>query len=396
MNQNFLHRFKKIIELKAEGKNINRFLKRMMKHQVELLKISYVNPNCVRFLIYQKDLEQVNQMKTIYEIEIVKVHGLLKFKQVIKQNTILLLFLLVGYCCLLLLSKMIFSVEVIHTDKELRTLLLNELEEEGISKYHFKKDYHELNKIKGNILEKHKDRIEWLEIEEHGTSYSIRVEERLLNKLEPDGTYQDIVASKSAIIKLIDAKNGEIIKNKLDYVKKGDTIISGNITLNEDIKDVVQAKGTVYGEVWYKVSVEYPLHYEETLKTGNEKKVLSFRFLSHTLELFNFNAYKDAEVESSTLLKSNLLPFSFTLDKQKEVNIINEDYNVEEATKQALTKVREKIESTLNENEYILEIKKLKVEENNSTIILEVFVSVYEDITAVKEITIETEPEIVE
>ena len=39
------------------------------------------------------------------------------------------------------------------------------------------------------------------------------------------------------------------------------------------------------------------------------------------------------------------------------------------------------MKSKLNEKEYIIDTKKQKVEENNSKIILEVFFSVYEDIT---------------
>ena len=41
----------------------------------------------------------------------------------------------------------------------------------------------------------------------------------------------------------------------------------------------------------------------------------------------------------------------------------------------------DKIKSKLNDNEYIIDTKKLKVETNNSKIILELFVSVCEDIT---------------
>ncbi len=51
-----------------------------------------------------------------------------------------------------------------------------------------------------------------------------------------------------------------------------------------------------------------------------------------------------------------------------------------EATKKALEEIKKKIEDSLNEKEYIISIKKLKVEENNSKIIVEAFVSVYKNI----------------
>lgn len=384
--------FQKLVEIQIQGKNIERFIRRLMKNNVSLLQIKKINEKCFHIIVHSSDLKKIEEIKTIYEVKIVKKHGLLRVKEILKKNRILLFALVLGYIILLILSHTIFSVEVIHTDSSLRELLLQEVSSYGITKYHFKKSYKELTEIKEKILETHKDRIEWLEIEEVGTKYIIRVEERILNQNNIDTSYQDIVAKKSAIIMEINATSGQIVKNKLDYVKAGDTIISGYITLNESVKDTVRAEGKVYGEVWYKVSIEYPLHYEEYIETQNTKTVLTFHFLNHTFELFNFKPFKEKKVESDILLESNLLPFSFSIDNQKEVHSIKEDYTKEEAIEKAKHKIQEKIESTLSEDEYIIEIKQLKVEENNSTIILDAFVTVCEDITDTRTIAEYVEP----
>lgn len=384
--------FQKLIEIKIEGKNIERFIKRLIKNHISLLHVKKINHQCIHVIIYSKDLKKVDDIKTIYKIKIIKKHGLLRVKESVKKNKTLFTFLLIGYLLLLLLSNTIFSVEVIHTDKALRELLMQEFSSYGITKYHFKKNYKELTEIKNKILSTHKDRIEWLEIEEVGTKYLIRVEERILNQNNKDTNYQDIVAKKSAVIMEINAKSGQIVKNKLDYVKAGDTIISGYITLNDKVKKTVRAEGQVYGEVWYKVSVEYPLHYEEYIETKNKKNVLTFHFLNGTYEIFNFKPFKKKKIKSKTLLKNNLLPFSISLDEQTEVHIIKENYTKQEAIKKAEEKIREKIDSMLLESEHIIEFKQLKVEENNSTIILDAFVTVYEDITDTKVIEEYVEP----
>ena len=82
-------------------------------------------------------------------------------------------------------------------------------------------------------LIEYKDKIDWLEIERVGTKYVIRVEERILNEKKQNKVNQNIIASKSGIIKKIEAKEGQIVKNKNDYVKKGDVIISGNIYISK-------------------------------------------------------------------------------------------------------------------------------------------------------------------
>ena len=380
------YRFTKTVELKISGRNIERFIRRLLKNNIALLNIKKIDNQTIVILVYSKDIEKIDNIKTIYEVSFVKNHGLLKLKDLIKKNKILIIFLLLGYIFLMLLASTIFSIEVIHTDKELRKLLIDELEEYGIKKYNLKKSYSSLTKIKNEIITKYKDKIEWLEIEEAGTKYIVRVEERILNNNLNNNEYQDIVAKKDAIIMEINATSGQIVKNKLDYVKKGDTVISGYITLNENIKKTVHAEGIVYGEVWYKVSIEYPFHYEEITETKNKKKVLSVKFLNKSYDLFNFKKYKDKKVESKKILESNLLPFSLTLDTQKEVNVINETYTKEETIKKAKQKIKDSIESKLSENEYIIGIKQLKVEENNSTIILDAFVTVYENITSTKKI----------
>ena len=282
-------------------------------------RICKIDEQCVHIFIYNRYLKEVEELKTIYDVDVVRVHGLLRCKELLKKNSILIGFILIGYIVLLFLSHIIFTVEVIHTDKSLRELLQQELSSYGVTKYHFKKSYADLVSIKNQILLEHKDRIEWLEIEEVGTKYIVRVEERIFNQIVSIIGYQDIVAKKPAIIMEIDAKSGQIVKDKLDYVKAGDTIISGYITLNDAIKNTVRAEGIVYGEVWYKVSIEYPLHYDQVIETKNKKNVLAFHFLNHTYELFNFHPFKEKKSESKKLLESNLLPFSFSLDEQIEV-----------------------------------------------------------------------------
>lgn len=386
MDGNFLNHFKKIIEVEICGKNMERMVRRITKNNIDLLRIYKKNKECIHVFIYSKDFELLESIKTVYEISIIKKHGILYFYEWLNINILLFTFITMGSLLLLFLSNTIFSIEVIHTDNNLRTLLLNELEERGINRYQLKKSFSDITKIKKEILEEYKDKIEWLEIEEVGTKYIVRVEERILNQKEEEKIPRNIVAKKSAVIQKIEATEGQIVKSKLDYVRPGDVIISGNIMLNEEVKKQIAAQGTVYGEVWYQVSIEYPLHYEEIVYTNNKKKVLSFHFLNYSFDFFNFKKYKQKQIKSNVLFTESLLPIYLSLDIQREIKIIDETYTKEEAIEKALIKIKEKIGSQLSKNEYIIDIKKLKVEENNSTIILDAFVTVYEDITDVQSI----------
>lgn len=385
MKNNFFLFFKSKIKINIKGRKIERFIKRLADNKINIYNMEMINRNEANIVILKSDYLKVLNIKSIYEFNIVGGTGMIKIRKTLKLNSLILVFLVIGIIVLQILSRMIFSIEVVHTDKSIRNKMLSELENYGLKIHAFKKNYDEVQKIKEQILTNHKDDIEWLEIENIGTKYIVRLEERKIKNNEESNEKRHVIASKNAIIKKIEAENGEIVKEINSYVNAGDIIISGNITLNEQVKNTVSASGHVYGEVWYKVKVDYPLAYSEKHETGNSQKRLVFNFLNKSYEL-GFKKYKDKNVSSKTLLKHIFLPISFTYDNQREVIAIDEVYTIEQAIKKAEERAYSEINSKLNDKEKILSSKNLKVDVNDSKIELEMFFTVYEDITEYQKI----------
>ncbi len=385
MKNNFFLFFKSKIKINIKGRKIERFIKRLADNKINIYNMEMINRNEANIVILKSDYLKVLNIKSIYEFNIVDGSGMIKIRKTLKLNSLILVFLVIGIIVLQILSRMIFSIEVIHTDKSIRNKMLSELENYGLKIHAFKKSYDEVQKIKEQILTNHKDDIEWLEIENIGTKYIVRLEERKIKNNEESNEKRHVIASKNAIIKKIEAENGEIVKEINSYVNAGDIIISGNITLNEQVKNTVSASGHVYGEVWYKVKVDYPLAYSEKHETGNSQKRLVFNFLNKSYEL-GFKKYKDKNVSSKTLLKHIFLPISLTYDNQREVISIDEVYTIEQAIKKAEERAYAEINSKLNDKEKILSSKNLKVDVNDSKIELEIFFTVYEDITEYQKI----------
>ena len=385
MKNNFFLFFKSKIKINIKGRKIERFIKRLADNKINIYNMEMINRNEANIVILKSDYLKVLNIKSIYEFNIVGGTGMIKIRKTLKLNSLILVFLVIGIIVLQILSRMIFSIEVVHTDKSIRNKMLSELEKYGLKIHAFKKNYDEVQKIKEQILTNHKDDIEWLEIENIGTKYIVRLEERKIKNNEESNEKRHVIASKNAIIKKIEAENGEIVKEINSYVNAGDIIISGNITLNEQVKNTVSASGHVYGEVWYKVKVDYPLAYSEKHETGNSQKRLVFNFLNKSYEL-GFKKYKDKNVSSKTLLKHIFLPISLTYDNQREVIAIDEVYTIEQAIKKAEERAYAEINSKLNEKEKILSSKNLKVDVNDSKIELEMFFTVYEDITEYQKI----------
>lgn len=374
------------VSVKITGKNIDRFINRLIRNNFTIYDLIHVNRKSIVVLIPYIELDKLYEIKTIYEIDVIDYKGVKKINKIFKKNKYIIVSVIIGFIILRILTSLIFNIEIVHNNKELRNIVENELSKNGIKKYSFKKNYNELNKIKDKILTKYKDNIEWIEIEEKGTKYIVRLEERINKNIINDNKMQDIVASRDALLLNVEADKGEVIKNKNDYVHKGDVIISHNITLNGEIKNSVKAIGKIYGEVWYNVSIEYPYYYKTEEITDENKNVLVFYFFNKKIELFNFKKYKNKKITINKQLTNNVFPIKLVLEHQIKTNIIEENNTKEEAIKKAQLKAIEEIEKDLSEKEYIIDIKKLKVSENNSKIKVDFFVSVYKDITEVREI----------
>lgn len=376
MNE-WINKIRTTVNLKIKGKNIERFIKRINSFNIDLLQINYLKYDEIIIKIYKKDLDRLNEIKTIYDIDILSSNGLEKYKTILKKNRLLLITIIVSITFIIYLSNTIFYIDVVHNNKEIREIIKEELSNNDIRVYSIKKDYDYIEEVKKKILEKYKDKIEWLEIENVGTKYIVKVEERKINKINNQELPRNLVALKDSIIIQVEANKGIILKNKNDYVKKGEIIVSGAIDLNGEIKNNVSAAGTVYGEVWYKVEIEYPLKYIEKQITSETKKVYTFKFLNK-----NISTYNDYFVTKEKVLYNNkVIPFSILKQTKNKIKKIEQTLNINEAIEKATKVGIDKIESKLNDNEYIIDVKKLKVEKNNSKIILELFISVCEDIT---------------
>ena len=386
MKDKILKIFSSSIKIKVTGRNINNFLKRLINNNINIEKVIPISHKEIDLIINYQDLDKVLKLKTIYNIKIVRYYGKLRIIKRIKKDIFILSSLLISLLLIYTLSNVIFKVEVIHSNKNIIKLVTKELEDNGIKKYKFVKNYQEIEKIKNKILEENKDTLEWLEIIREGTKYTIRVEERIINNKPKDNKIYNIVASKNAVIKNIYAESGEKTRSINTYVKKGDIIISSDITLPNNEKISKTASGKVQGEVWYNINIEYPYQYHEIKYTGNKKKVLVLNLLNKRISFFDFHKYKTFNRNIKYIFNNNITPISLIYEDEYETNIINEVYDYNTAREKAITKAKEKILEKYPNIKDITNIKIITEEDKKNKISLNLFVTCLEDITEYQEV----------
>ena len=380
MKNRIIYKLKSKVRLLVTGKNINRFIVRLNNNKIDILQSKKIDEETIEIVIYNDDYDSVNKLKTIYNIDKVSEYGLIKIKKQINKNKYILISMILGYMLLIFLCNVMYDVEIIHSDDEFRNFLKNELKEYGIKEKTFKKSFNQIQQIKNEIINKNRDKIEWLEIEVLGTKYIVRVEERIIKEKKQRLENRNIVSKKDAIIKKIEASEGQIVKDLNNYVKKGDVVISGNIYADDAVKNTVPAEGKVYGEVWYEINVSYPFVYNEIRLTDNRKKVLALKILDKTIE-FTRKPYKDKKIEEKIIIKNNLLPLSFVIQNQSEQIVIEDILTKDDALVKAEQLGVRKIKNNLKDGEYIIYYKVLNSNIKDDNLELNMFFSVYEDIT---------------
>lgn len=367
----------------VEGKNPDYFIDKLIRNNISIYALEK-DYKRVTLVISEEGLVKLKKLKTSYKYHIIDSYGLVKFKYLTKRYLFFLICLFLGILTNVFLSRLIFNIEVIHPNSYIREIITNNLGANGICKYKFKVSFSEKEKIVEKILKKETTNIEWLEIEEIGTKYIVKVEQRKKNKPVEVCTPRNIIAKKDGMILEINADIGEVVKKKNDYVKQGDIIISGIIHNKEEVVAKRCATGRVYAEVWYIVNLELPTTYREEIVTGREKSQLELVFLNNSFTLFsNFKTYKR---KSIPLISSTLLPISINYTNYLETNVINHSYDINNIEKEAYSLATSKLKAHLSKESEILSQKILKKQEKNSKIIVEVFVKVKEDITEVGEI----------
>ena len=367
------------VYVEVEGKNVLLFIRRIINNNIKYDKYSLINKNKLRLRITYDDYVSLISKNSIYKITVIKYYGFKKIKYLFLKYKDYFLSSIIGLLMIIILSNITFKIDIIHNDKDVRQLIKNELKNNNIKELYKTPSYKKRLLVKKRILKENKDKIEWLEIEDIGTKYVVKVEQRKKNKKEKQCSNRSIVAKKDAMILSIEAEEGEVVKKKLDYVKKGDVIISGLIYNKEDIVSKRCARGKVYGEIWYKVNLELPKKYYEEKVTGKTKKQIDIRFLNKRYTLFNkFKTYKR---KSTNLLKSKILPISIDYSQYLETKVIRDNYTLQNVDKKATLLATSKLNDKLNNKDVIINKKVLKKYEKDSKILVEVFFKVKEDIT---------------
>ena len=349
---------------------LNRFIKKCIDNNINLYNISYKKDKII-VLIDVKDYLKIKRLNYYSKIRVVKYDGLLNIKKIIKDNMFYISVIFLSFIWMNLLTNYIVDIKIIHSNNGIRRLLKEELDKNNVKKFSLAYSFEELDNITKKILADNKNNLEWVSIKKDGMKYIVRAEERIIKSEEVSDKPRDIVASKDAYITKVISSKGNVLVRQGEYVKKGTVLISGKITLYEDVKGVTSASGSVYGNVWYECTVETPKEISSERLTGRKRYNLNVGN-----EILLRNKYQNFRQKNIREIKIFGLKIKFY--REEEVEIIKTKTDDE----YALRRLKEEFDKKLNGKGVIIYQKVLKKEKNNSTIKYRVFIITNELINA--------------
>ena len=366
------------IKIRISGNNIDKDIKRMIHQQKNIYHMKK-NDNSIDIVMDYQDYEELRNSKKNKNIKVLERYGKEKYKYLFLKHYHLIIILGCGLLLNLILSNIIFNIEIDHQNKKMVKIIKEDLSKYGIKEYHWKINYKKREIIKKKILEKENDKLEWLEIEENGTRYIIKFEERKQRIENNLCQARHIIAKKKALLTDIQASSGEVVKKKNEWVDKGEVIISGLIYKNEKAVAKRCATGIVMGETWYKVTTIIPKTMEKEVKTNKNKIGISIHFFQKELNLGN--PFRNFQKKEYNIIETNLVPISLSFTDYQKTQFVVKKNTITNIDKMALQIATLKIQKSLKNNEKVISKKVLKKEENNSKIIVEVFFKIKENIT---------------
>ena len=84
MENKYLKRLDKIVKIKVSGRNVYRFIDRLIKDKVYIYDLKIINIKNVIIKISYDDYLILKDKKSIYDIDLLDVYGKLKIKKYFK------------------------------------------------------------------------------------------------------------------------------------------------------------------------------------------------------------------------------------------------------------------------------------------------------------------------
>ena len=351
------------VRITVEGYYIERFINICTTNKILIWNLKrekgiklYLN---IGIQDYYKAVKVAKKLKC--RIKIIKKRGIPFIINKYKKRKIFAISLIIILIALFISSNYVWNIEIQVEDNSKIDNIMEDVNEAGLQTG-IKKSKIDIQEIVNKIRLKRND-ISWIGIELKGTNAIVKVvKSKEAPELIDEEDYCNIVATKEGVISKIIAQNGTALVKVGDNVNEGQILIQGSMEGKYTGVRYVHSLGEVEAIVKYTKSEKIYLKQSEKVKTGNIEKKYQIKInnfqINFNKTLSKFKIYDTIEEDKKFKIFSNLyLPISVTKITNEELQEIQKEYTIEEATAIGTSKLEQEIETEIGQNKNILRKK---------------------------------------
>lgn len=385
MKNHWMHFFSGSVKAVITGKGTERFINECVRQGIVVWDVKKPGTHALSFSMYLKDIKKIRRVvrKNDCKLRFIGKKGLPFLVQKAIYNSGFLIGAFLFLIIVTLLSNMVWGIKVEGAKPETEHLIIKELKKLGVEKGKLQFFIEDNESLQRHLEEAIND-ITWIGVELNGTTYHFEVVEK--NQPDPPEQYspRNLVANKTAIIKKLIVEEGRPVKAVNDLVKKGDILVSGKIG-KEGEEVYVPARGKIFGETWYKSSVEVEITTKLNVMTGENKQKHYISIGDLRIPVWGYGKveYKEyqTEIDKRPIKFFNWeLPIAYEKVAIRESEEITRKYTTNEAVEEAKRIGRNALEQDLDSDAEIIEEKVLRQSINNGKVKLEIKYNVIENI----------------
>jgi similar to stage IV sporulation protein len=373
------------VTLKLSGKQMEKFFNLATEHNLNLWDIRFKAADEAEFTILLQHFFLIKPLlrQTSCKIHVLARFGAPFFLDKLSTRKYLVAGMLLFVIILFLMSSVIWQVKIVGNE-QIKTAYIMELaKQQGIYPWQWKfklKSTENLSKE----LQRRLPSASWVGIEMQGTHLTIQIVESTQPEAKPLLNPRHLIASTNAIITKIIAEKGRPMVKIHAFVRKGDLLISGLVG-NETNKQIVVAKGSVLGEVWYTSKIEMPLTLSQSTYTGESARRFYLVFGNRAIQI---TGYRQKKFESFTKQSDRKLiqwrnwslPFGWIKESVLESQISEQKLSREEAIKAGMDRAQANILREAGSNAQIIMRKILHERLENGKVYIEAHFEVEQSI----------------
>lgn len=342
------------VDVEIEGYYIEKFINTCMNRGIYLWGINRKMATVLDAKIATEDIEQAREVAKKNQCIITEKNkrGVPFLWNKYKKRKAFFISLFVSMLIVFTLSKFVWNIEVVGTEKIDKKEIIEEAKNYGLKIGMLKSKINTDNLI--NRIRIDKNGIAWIGVEIKGTNAIIKVVEA---DEKPDivdeNDYCNIVANKDGEITKIYASNGTVMVKEGDHVKKGDILIGGWMEGLYTGKQYVNGNGVIKAKIKYSESKKIDKKEIKREQTGKKERKISLKINNFKINFYKrlskFKKYDTIYSEKKLKLFSNFyLPISFVLYTNYEVNEVEQNNDYDRAKTYGEQEIKKKMDTLIS------------------------------------------------